>query len=458
MRKRVTVAIVGRPNVGKSTLFNRVLRRREAVVHDEPGVTRDRHYGLTDWAGHPFYVVDTGGLVPGARDGIPSLVRESALIAITEADVLVLVTDATTGVTTLDQEVAEILRRSRKPVILAVNKTEEPSRVLEASEFYALGLGDPIPISALHGTSTGDLLDRIVAALPDNGPEPESDAELRIAIVGRPNVGKSSLLNALVGESRALVSEEPGTTRDSIDSRLRWHGHSIDLVDTAGLRRQARRKDAVDVFASIRTMRSIERSDVCLLLLDASEPISNQDTRIGGYIHKAGRGLVICFNKWDLVEKDTKTVNEFKRNFERDFAFATYAPQIFISALTGTRVHKPLEVAWMVGEARAQQIPTPVLNRVLHDAVNRRPPHYHSGGTGTVKYAVQSDTRPPRFAVFVNNPTFFERSYIRYLSNAMRETFDFPGSVLKIELRPSPSKRRGAPGAPGTAVAEEEDE
>lgn len=441
----MTVAIVGRPNVGKSTLFNRVLHRRQAVVHDEPGVTRDRHAGATTWAGRAFYVVDTGGLVPNAREGMPSLVRESAMIAITEADVLVLVTDSTTGITTLDREIAQILLKSGKPVVLTVNKTEEPSRVYEATEFYALGMGEPVAISALHGTSTGDLLDRIVAVVPADTPDTnESDAELRIAIVGRPNVGKSSLLNALVGEPRALVSEVPGTTRDSVDSRVRWHGHTIDVVDTAGLRRHARLKEAVDVFASLRTMRSIERADVCLLLIDATEPISNQDTRIGGYIHRAGKGMVVCFNKWDAIEKDSHTVSEFKRAYARDFAFATYAPTLFISALEGQRIHRPLEVAWEVGEARNVRIPTAQLNKALQEAVGRRPPRFHAGGTGNVKYAVQADVKPPRFALYVNNPDFFDRSYVRYLSNALRTSFEFPGSVLRFELRPSPAGRKGA--------------
>jgi GTPase len=442
--KRVTVAIVGRPNVGKSTLFNRILHRREAVVHDEPGVTRDRHYGATTWAGRAFYVVDTGGLIPRAREGIPALVRESALIAVDEADVLLLVTDATTGITALDEEVARVLQRSGKPTLLAVNKADEPGRALAAHEFLQLGLGEPIAISAMHGTSTGDLLDRIVELLQTAGQEePEGDAELRVAIVGKPNVGKSSLLNALVGEPRALVSEQPGTTRDAIDSRIRWHGHTIDLVDTAGLRRQGRLKEAVDVFAALRSMRSIERADVCLLLLDATEPISQQDTRVGGYVHKSGRGLVVCFNKWDAVEKETQTAHEFKRTYSEEFAFANYAPVLFISALEKTRIHKPLEVAWSVGEARARQIPTAELNRTLQAAVQRRPPHFSGGGTGQVKYALQTDVKPPRFTIFVNNPSFFDRSYVRYLNNALREAYEFPGSVLRIELRPS-SARRGS--------------
>jgi GTP-binding protein len=255
-------------------------------------------------------------------------------------------------------------------------------------------------------------------------------------------VGKSSLLNALAGEDRSLVSAVPGTTRDSIDTRLRWHGHAIDVIDTAGLRRQARLEESVDVFAALRTMRSIERADVCLLLLDATEPISQQDTRIGGFIHKAGKGLVVCFNKWDAIEKDTKTAEERRRDYKRDFAFASYAPVLFISALDKTRIHKPLEEAWRVGQARAERLPTPEVNRILQAAVGRRPPHHHSGGTGQVKYGVQTGIRPPRFTVFVNNPTWFDRSYIRYLNNALRAEHAFPGSVLRIELRTSSGKSR----------------
>jgi len=370
-------------------------------------------------------------------------VRQSAMVAVEESDVMVLVVDATTGISALDAEVAQVLLRSGKPVVVAANKADEPSRELLASEFFSLGLGPPVPVSAIHGLGTGELLDRVVAALPTTWPGvADSDAELRVAIVGKPNVGKSSLLNVLVGEPRALVADEPGTTRDSIDSRIRWHGHAIDLIDTAGLRRRSKVEAAVDVFAALRTMRSIERADVCLLLLDATEPISNQDTRIGGFVHKAGKGMVVCFNKWDAVEKDGRTADRFKEDYARDFAFASYAPVLFISALETTRVHKPLEVAWEVGEARARHIPTAQLNRTLQAATGRRPPHYHSGGTGQVKYALQVAVKPPRFVLYVNNPKFFDRSYVRYLNNAFRAEHAFPGSILRIELRPSPAGRR----------------
>ena len=445
MPQRATVAIVGRPNVGKSTLFNRILRRRAAVVHGQPGSTRDRHYGATSWNGRPFYVVDTGGLLLDAREGIEALVRESALVALEEADLLLLVVDVQTGVTDLDLQIARLLQRRHTPVLLVANKTEAAAGASLAAEFWKLGLGEPLAISAVHGTGSGELLDRIVQLLPsESRAAPESDAELRVAIVGRPNVGKSSLVNALLGEARALVSPEPGTTRDAIDSRLRWHGHDIDLIDTAGLRRRSRTTEAVDVFASIRALRSIERADVCLVLVDASEGITQQDTRIAGYVHRAGRGLVVCFNKWDLVERDTHTADAWRREFETHFAFARYAPVLFISVSTGQRLHRCLESAWQVGTARTLQVPTAQVNRVLEEAAGRRQPHFHGGGNGHVKYGLQVGVKPPRFAVYVNNPDYFDRSYVRYLANALRAAFDFPGTRLRIELRHSPARNASA--------------
>ncbi len=435
---RATVAIVGRPNVGKSTLFNRILRRREALVHDLPGVTRDRHYGATTWNGRPFYIVDTGGLLPRA-EGMDALVRESALVALDEADLLVVVVDLRAGITDLDQELASLVQRRAKPALVVVNKCEFLGDGA-ASEFWKLGLGEPLPISALHGEGTGELLDRIVAGLPQAAPPPiTGNADLAVAIVGRPNVGKSSLVNALLGEPRVLVSPEPGTTRDSIDSRLRWHGHAIDLVDTAGLRRRSRVQEAIETFSALRTLRSIDRADVCVFLLDATMQIAQQDARIAGRIHHAGKGLVVCFNKWDLVEKDTSTAIAYERIFRSQFPFARYAPLLYVSATHGQRVHKVLESAWSVGEARARAFPTAQVNRVLEDATRRRPPHYYGGGNGQVKYGLQVGVRPPRFALYVNNPEFFDRTYLRYLNNMLRDAFEFPGTPLRIELRTSPS-------------------
>jgi GTP-binding protein len=443
--KRATVAIVGRPNVGKSALFNRVLHRREAVVHDTSGVTRDRHYGASSWNGQPFYIVDTGGLLPRAQEGMEALVRESALVALDDADLLLFVLDVQAGITDLDEELARLVQRRRKPVVLVANKSEGAAGPSLAAECWKLGLGEPMAISALHGTGVGDLLDAVIERLPANlSTQPESDADLQVAIVGRPNVGKSSLVNALLGEERALVAPDPGTTRDSIDSRLRWNRNTIDLIDTAGIRRRARMSDAVDVFSALRSLRSIERADVCILMLDASEKNTQQDTRIAGRIHKAGKGIVVCYNKWDLVEKDARTMDEFARDFQEEFAFVRYAPLLFISAQTRQRIHKPLELAWMVGEERAREVTTPQVNRVLEEAFQRRPPHYHRGGSGNVKYGCQVAVKPPRFAIYVNNPVYFDRAYIRYLNNALRSAFGFPGTALRLELRPSPGGRAAA--------------
>ncbi len=436
--RRATVAIVGRPNVGKSTLFNRMLRRREALVHDLPGVTRDRHYGATTWNDRPFYVVDTGGLLPRASEGMEALVRESALVALDEADVLVVVVDGRTGATDLDLELAGLVLRRGKPALLAVNKCEFGHSVEQSSEFWKLGMGEPLPVSALHGDGTAELLDRVVELLPpERSADSDSQADLAVAIVGRPNVGKSSLVNALLGEDRLLVSAEPGTTRDSIDSRLHWHGHTLALVDTAGLRRRSRVTAAVETFSALRTLRSIERADVCLLLLDASQQLAQQDTRIGGRIHRAGKGLVLCFNKWDLVEKDAHTAAAYVRIAQAEFFFARYAPVLCVSATTGQRLGKLLDTAWEVGETRARALTTAQINRVLEEATRRRPPHFHAGGNGHVKYGLQVGVKPPRFALYVNNPLYFDRSYLRYLNNTLRDAFPFPGTPLRIELRPS---------------------
>lgn len=443
MRKRAIVAIVGRPNVGKSTLFNRLAQRQDAVVHDVPGVTRDRHYETVTWNDVTFDIVDTGGLMPKAIDGMDALVRQSALAAIDEADLLMVMSDVTVGITDLDQEIARLINKVHKPCMLLVNKADSPKQAMDQHQFYKLGLGEPFAISALHGAGVGDLLDRMVQEMPDLPGPPPSDADLRLALIGKPNVGKSSLLNALLGEERVLVSEVPGTTRDSIDSRLRWHGHEIDIVDTAGLRKRSRLSDVIDVYSSLRTLRSLERCDVCLLMLDATEKISVQDTRIAGYAHNAGRGIVVIFNKWDAIEKDTHTIKTFQEEFEREFAFIRYAPILTISATEKQRIHRVMQMAWDIGESRQQELVTSQLNNVLEAAFRRNPPHFFGGGNGQVKYGVQISTAPPRFAVYVNNPKFFDRNYIRFLNNSLRRAFPFPGTAMRIELRAS-TPRRGS--------------
>ena len=436
MRRRATVAIVGRPNVGKSTLFNRLLGRREAVVHDSPGVTRDRHGGVATWNDQHFNLVDTGGLLPTAHTPLEAMVRESALIAIEEADLLVLVLDVNVGITDLDQDLAEVVRKSGKPTILVANKSDDSNRENLAHELYRLGLGAPVALSAVHGTGCAELQDEILKKTASVRTDiPESDAELSIAIIGRPNAGKSSLLNALLGENRVLVSEVPGTTRDSVDTRLQWHGHSIDIIDTAGLRRRGRLR-GIEAFAALRTQQSIERADVCLVMLDASEAISHQDTNIAGMAHNAGSGIVAVYNKWDLVpEKNNRTADKFAADFRDAFAFISYAPVEFISAQTHQRIHRVLETAFKVQESRSQKISTSKINRVLEEASGRNAPKYYGGGNGNVKYGLQVGTCPPRFAVYVNNPDFFDRNYIRFLNNSIRKAFPFPGTALRIELR-----------------------
>jgi GTP-binding protein len=437
VRRRATVAIVGRPNVGKSTLFNRLLGRRAAVVHDSSGVTRDRHVGVVTWNDKHYNLVDTGGLLARSASAMERMVRDSALIAIEEADLLLVVLDVNVGVTDLDQELVDVVRKSGKPTLLVANKADDASRENQAHELNRLGLGVPQAVSAVHGTGCGHLQDAVLERLTHIRTDlPESDAELSIAIIGKPNAGKSSLLNALLGEERVLVSETPGTTRDAIDTRLQWHGHAIDIIDTAGLRRRGRIEKGVEAFAALRTQESIERADVCLLVLDATTPISHQDTHIAGLAHKASRGIVALFNKWDAVaDKDNRTPERFRSDFEENFRFIRYAPVEFVSAKTHQRVHRLLETAWKVHEARAQRIATSQINRVLEAAAARNPPKFHAGGNGNVKYGLQVGTCPPRFAVYVNNPDYFDRNYVRYLNNTLRAAFPCPGSVLRIELR-----------------------
>ncbi len=430
-----TVAIVGRPNVGKSTLFNRIIRERRAVVHESPGVTRDRLAARAEWSGHPFLLLDTGGIVPFGEtvSAFDQLVTQVAEDAIAEADTILLVVDAGTGPTAWDDHIADLLRRSGKPVVLAVNKAEKLSSLLAAPEFYKLGLGDPFAISALHGQGVGEMLDRLVADFPPAAPEQPCDC--RVAIVGRPNVGKSSLLNLLVGRDEALVSEIPGTTRDAVHTDLRWHGRVVRLVDTAGLRRKSRVQEAVEAFSALRTLRAIEECDVALLVVDAAAGTVGQDARIAGFIHDAGRGVVVAFNKWDLVEKDHRTHLQVWEAFLREAPFLSYAPWLTLSAVTRQRSGRLLETAWEVHEARQRRVETAQLNRVLERIVREQPPRTHGGGLGKVYFATQAESAPPTFVLSVNDPARFARHYIRYLNNRLREEFGFAGSRIFIKLK-----------------------
>lgn len=434
MAERPVVALVGRPNVGKSTLFNRLIGERLAIVEDVPGTTRDRLYGDAEWTGVPFVVVDTGGLADDPSNDMLGAIRSQAEVAMAEADVIVFLVDAADGLTAADEDVAERLRLTKKPVVLAVNKADNAERRLNAVEFYPLGLGEPVPISAIHGTGTGDLLDQIVAELPVT-PEDEEDESIKIAIVGRPNVGKSSLLNRLLGEQRSIVSDVPGTTRDAIDTQIRYSGQDITLIDTAGIRRRGKVEVGIEKYSVLRAMRAIQRADVALLLTDGAEGITAQDAHVAGYIIEEGKSAVVIVNKWDLVEKDTSTLNEYAKKIRGALSFLDYVPVLFISALTGQRVNQVVPTALRVYEARFQRIPTAELNRLLQDAVAHHPPPTRSGQRLKFYYATQISVDPPRFVFFVNDHRLVHFTYERYLENLLRERYGFEGTPIKLFFR-----------------------
>ena len=429
------VALVGRPNVGKSTLFNRLIGEYRAVVHDQPGTTRDRLYGTVEWRGRTFALVDTGGI--GLETGEGDLltdVRAQAEEAMREADVIVLVVDAATGLTAADQALGEYLRRSSKPLILAANKTESVKRRYDASEFYVLGLGEPLPISALHGDGTGDLLDAITEWFPKSPQADEDRQAVGIAIVGRPNVGKSSLLNSLVGTQRSIVRDEAGTTRDAIDTEIQRDGQRILLIDTAGIRRRGRIAPGVEKFSVLRAVRAIERADVAVLLIDATEGVLAQDTHVAGFVEEAARGLIIAINKWDLVEKHPKTQQEYTATIRRELKFADWAPVLFISAKTGQRVTRVIDRALEVQQQRSRRVPTPQLNDLIRQAVQNHPLS-ERGRTLKIYYTAQTDVSPPTFTCFCNDPKLVHFSYVRYLDNTLRNAYGFEGTPIRIHFR-----------------------
>jgi GTP-binding protein len=428
------VALVGRPNVGKSTLFNRLVQQRLAIVEDVPGTTRDRIYADAEWGGTTFTFVDTGGLVPDSGDNLSSLVRGQVEIAISEAEAIIFLVDVKEGVTASDLEIAALLRRSGKAVLLAVNKADNESRRQEAVEFYELGLGDPIPISALHGTGTGDLLDGLLQVGWAEMSEAPSQGT-RIAIVGRPNVGKSSLLNSVLGQERMIVSETPGTTRDAVDSLAEWKGEEVTLIDTAGIRRRGRVSPGIERYSVMRALRAIQRADVVLLLLDATEGVTEQDAHIAGYVVDEAKGLVIVVNKWDLVEKDTYTMQYYTDEIRRALRFVAYAPLVFVSAMTGQRVSKAMDLALEVQRSRTARVPTAELNRLISEAVSKHSPPSKRGKRLKIYYATQVGTAPPGFVFFVNDPRLIHFSYERYLENQLRRSFGFEGSPVRMAFR-----------------------
>lgn len=430
------VAIVGRPNVGKSTLFNKLIGQRLSIVDDTPGVTRDRIYGDCEWEGRKFSLVDTGGIEPSASDVILSQMRAQAQLAIDAADVIVLVTDIRSGLVATDADIAAMLLKSGRPVILCVNKCDsvgEPPA--DFYEFYNLGLGDPVQVSSVHGHGTGDLLDRVVEYLPAE-PEGEEDGELiRVAIIGKPNVGKSSLVNRISGENRCIVSDIAGTTRDAIDTEVENAYGRFILIDTAGLRRRNKVDDSIEKYSVIRAQMAIERADVCVIMIDATVGFTDQDSKVAGLAHEAGKGCVIAVNKWDAVEKDGSTMTAYRKKLEEDFSFMSYAPFLFLSAKTGQRIDRLFELIKHVANSNAMCIATGMLNDVLAQATARVQPPTDKGKRLKIYYMTQASTKPPTFVCFVNSAELFHFSYQRYLENRIRETFGLEGTPVRFIIR-----------------------
>lgn len=430
------VAIVGRPNVGKSTLFNKLIGQRLSIVDDTPGVTRDRIYGDCEWEGRKFSLVDTGGIEPSASDVILSQMRAQAQLAIDAADVIVLVTDIRSGLVATDADIAAMLLKSGRPVILCVNKCDsvgEPPA--DFYEYYNLGLGDPVQVSSVHGHGTGDLLDRVVEYLPAE-PEGEEDGELiRVAIIGKPNVGKSSLVNRISGENRCIVSDIAGTTRDAIDTEVENAYGRFILIDTAGLRRRNKVDDSIEKYSVIRAQMAIERADVCVIMIDATVGFTDQDSKVAGLAHEAGKGCVIAVNKWDAVEKDGSTMTAYRKKLEEDFSFMSYAPFLFLSAKTGQRIDRLFELIKHVANSNAMRIATGMLNDVLAQATARVQPPTDKGKRLKIYYMTQASTKPPTFVCFVNSAELFHFSYQRYLENRIRETFGLEGTPVRFIIR-----------------------
>lgn len=432
------VAVVGRPNVGKSTFFNRVLGRRLAIVDDRPGVTRDRNFARAEWSGREFFLVDTGGIIEKSDQPLDRMVREQAMVAIDEADVLMLVVDGKAGLHPIDEKLAEILRRTEKPVVVVVNKEDSLPKLRGVHEFWGLGLGEPVPVSAISGKGSGDLLDRVIELLPEEAEDDDDPLRLRVAVIGKPNVGKSSIVNRLFGEERSVVSDISGTTRDPIDSQMAYHGHTLVFVDTAGLRRQSKVKDNVEYYSALRTDRVVEDADICLVVVDASEgEFSHQDVRVIERAWQAGAGVGILVNKWDLVDKDTGTASDYLKKTTARYPFLRWVPFLFVSAETGQRLRKALDLILEIAEARRRRVSTSEFNDVFQRLLHRQPPPIASGREINFKYGTQVADSPPTFVLFVNYPKGVPDHYLRYLLNGFRDAWGFSGTDLRIRLRDS---------------------
>ncbi len=435
-KNKPVVAVVGRPNVGKSTFFNALAGARLSIVKDTPGITRDRLYTDVEWLGRQFTLIDTGGIEPDSKDVILSQMREQAQIAIDTADVIIFMTDAKQGLTDADSKVADMLRRSRKPLILTVNKVDNYEKQMpDVYEFYNLGLDEPYPISSAEKQGLGDLLDKVISYFPEDTGEAEEDDTPRIAIIGKPNVGKSSIINKLLGENRLIVSDIAGTTRDAVDTRVKHNGKEYVFIDTAGLRRKSKIKEELEKYMIVRTVSAVERCDVAALVIDAEEGVTEQDAKIAGIAHERGKGMIIVVNKWDLIEKDNKTMKEFTEKLDNILAFMPYAEKMFVSAKTGQRLIKLYETIDAVVENHAMRVQTGVLNEIMAEAVAMQQPPTDKGKRLKLFYITQASVKPPTFVIFVNDKELMHFSYTRYIENKIREAFGFAGTPLKFIIR-----------------------
>ena len=431
------LAIIGRPNVGKSTLYNRIIRKRDAIVDGQPGVTRDRKYTDADWNGVNFTLIDTGGYLPDTENLIHQAVLNQVHQAIAEADVIAFLVEVTTGITSIDEDIARILKRSTKQIILAVNKVDNESRELELGDFYKLGLGEPIPISAISGRNIGDFLDRVISLFPDSKGkyEKSEQPEIKIAVVGKPNVGKSSFVNAILGEDKLIVTDIPGTTRDAIDTLFKYYGHRFLLIDTAGLRKRSRVKEAVEYFSTVRSFSSIQRCDVAVVIVDAQDGITDQDKKVIEEAVRFKKGIILAVNKWDLIEKDARTAIEYERDIKDAIPYLSYLPIIFISALTNQRVFKVIEIASSIFQERGKKIKTSELNEFFEPIIKSTPPAAVGGKEIKIKYITQIKTKPPVFAFFCNHPKLIKANYRSFLENKFRQQFGFFGVPLTFVFR-----------------------